>query len=125
MMMNRIFSKIVMTGVMTGGLVLVPVSVWAQQQSESFRHGYGSHMMNWGGGGHGMFFGPIFMIVVLAIVIALTVLLVRWLGGSWHGTQAQHHAMSGPKALNILKERYARGEIDKEEFEERRSVLGD
>ena len=120
MKMNQIFS----TTAMIGGLIMVPVSVWAQQTSEPFRHGYGHNMMGHGGGWHGTFFGPLMMIVVLAIVIALTVLLVRWLGGSWRGPQTSQHVQSGSRSLDILKERYARGEIDKEEYEERRNVLG-
>jgi putative membrane protein len=71
-----------------------------------------------------MIFGPLFMILVLALVIAVAVLLVRWLGGPWHGA-ASHQAPPGRAPLDILKERFARGEIDKEEFEERRRVLGD
>jgi putative membrane protein len=36
-----------------------------------------------------------------------------------------HHAPPGRTPIDILKERFARGEIDKDEFEERRRVLGD
>ncbi len=70
-------------------------------------------------------FGPVFMILVLAVVIAVTVLLVRWLGGPWHSVQPPCHMVPVRTPLDILKERYARGEIDKEEFEERRRILGD
>ena len=108
-----------------GSLALMPAFAWAQQQAETFSHGYGGHMAGWGGGSHGMIFGPIFMILVFVVVIVLVVLLVRWLGGSWYSAQPPHHARSGRAALDILKERFARGEIDKEEFEERRSVLKD
>jgi putative membrane protein len=45
---------------------------------------------------------------------------VRW-PGAWHGTQVP----PGRTPLDILRERFARGEIDKQEFEERRRVLGD
>jgi putative membrane protein len=85
---------------------------------------YGPQMM-WGGGWYGMIFGPVFMVLVLAGVIALVALLVRWLGGPWYGTQPPHHAPAGRMPVDILKERFARGEIDKNEFEERRRVLGD
>lgn len=72
-----------------------------------------------------MIFGPLFMILVLAVVIAVAVLLVRSLGGPWHSAQPPYHMPPGRTPLDILKERFARGEIDKEEFEERRRILGD
>lgn len=106
-------------------IVLLPVTAWAQQTSPDFdRYGWGPHMMGWGGGWFGMIFGPIFMILVLALVIAVAVLIVRWLGGPWHAA-APHQPPSARTPLDILKERFARGEIDKEEFEERRRILGE
>jgi putative membrane protein len=65
------------------------------------------------------------MILFLAVLIAAVVILVRWLGGSWQGTLPTHHAPPGRTPLDILKERFARGEIDKDEFDERRRILGE
>ena len=101
-----------------GGALIVSSPVLAQQAQGPT---YGPHM--WGGGWHGWFFGPIMMIVFIAVAVVVVVLLVRWLGGPGHGG-AQHNP-HGKVPLDILKERFARGEIDKEEFEERRRVLGE
>ena len=96
----------------------LPVIAWAQQQGPQ---PYGPHM--WNGGWYGWFFGPIMMIVFIAVAVVVIVLLVRWLGGVGHGSAT--HGPPGKTPLDILKERFARGEIDKEEFEERRQLLKD
>lgn len=100
---------------------LAPGAVLAQAPSDADRYAYGQHMM-WGGG---WFFGPLFMILFLAVLIAAVVILARWAGGPWQTTVPPHHAPPGRTPLDILKERFARGEIDKDEFEERRRVLGE
>lgn len=106
-----------------GGGVAALLPTWASGQGpaspEWFAHG--PNMMGWGGGWYGMIFGPLFMILVLGLVIAVAVLLVRWLGGPWQGSVS--HVPRSP--MDILKERFARGEIDKEEYDERRRLLGD
>jgi len=76
------------------------------------------HPYMWGGGWAGMIIGPIMMIVVIAAVVVAIVFLVRWLGGG-----SPRERGGGRSALDILEERFARGEIDKEEFEERRRAL--
>ena len=86
---------------------------------------YGGDHMGWGGSGWGwghMLFGGFMMIAFWGGIIVLVVLLVRWIGaGHAHG-----NAMPGHKTpLTILQERFAKGEIDKEEFEERRRLLSD
>lgn len=102
---------------------LAPPGVWAQAQPEPYRYDYGPHMMWWDGGWYGMIFGPLFMILMLAVVIAVVFLLVRWLGGPWQGAVPPHHAPPPRTALDILNERFARGEIDKDEFEEKRRLI--
>ena len=93
------------------------VPAWAQQAGPP----YGPDMM-WPGGWYGMMFlGPVMMLLFIAAVVVLVVLAVRWLGGT--GGAAPRASQS--RALEILKERFARGEIDKEEFEERRRALGE
>lgn len=110
----------------SAALTLTPDAVLAQAPSDADRYTYSPHMMGWGGGWHAMIFGPLFMILFLAALIAVTVLLVRWLGGRWQGTvPSLHHTSPSRTPLDILKERFARGEIDKDEFEERRRVLGE
>jgi len=120
--MTRISNLILTTAV--AAIALMPVWSWAQGPSDADRYAYGPHMMWWGGGWYGMFLGPLFMVLILAAVITLAVLLVRWLGGSSQAA-GPHQISPARTPSDILKERFARGEIDKNEFEERRQVLGE
>lgn len=69
---------------------------------------YGN-MMGWAGGG-------IMMIVFWALFIILIVWIVREVSG-------KHSHLNSSTALDILKERYAKGEINKEEFETKKKDL--
>ena len=80
--------------------------------------------MMWDGGMFHMFFGFLMLILFLAIVVAVVVLLVRWLGGSEHPL-FRPTGQPSHTALDILKERLAKGEIDVAEFEERKRALGE
>jgi putative membrane protein len=74
---------------------------------------YGGHM--WGGG-WSMFFGPLWTTLLLALAVVLIVGVARRYG-------REERAQPGRSALRILEERFARGEINKQEFEERRATL--
>lgn len=66
--------------------------------------------------GFGFGFGGIFMILWWVIIIVGVVALVRWLSHT-SGAQGQGHISGGSRsAMDILKERYARGEIDEAEY---------
>jgi len=104
------------TGVATLLTALAATGAQAQQGTgPAWGHGY------WGGPWHGWFMGPLMMLIFLALVAVVVVLVVRWLGTS----DASREARGRNTPLDTLKERFARGEIDKTEFDERRKVLED
>ena len=83
------------------------------------------HDMMWGGGqwgGFGMVLGPIFMILILVGIIAAVIYVLR-LSGAFGVASGSHQVHD--RALALLKERYAKGEIDSKEFEERKKLLAD
>ena len=77
----------------------------------------------WGMPWYGMVFGPIMMIALLATTIVAVVLVVRWLGISSHFPEP--HGGPEKTPLDVLKERFARGEIEKQEFEDKKRILSE
>ena len=87
---------------------------------------YGWHGVSpWGGEWGHMMFGPLMMFVFVAIVIVAVVLAIRWLGGARQVAAAGPPPPSVKTPVDVLEERYTRGEIDKDEFEERIRILSE
>jgi putative membrane protein len=77
-------------------------------------------MMNdWGSGGWGMGFGFLFMLLFWGLVIVGIVALFRWSMVQKSPNGKSH----GKSPLEILQERYARGEIDHDEYEQKKRDL--
>ncbi len=96
------------------GILIGSISVWlfplagiSLAQWRNYDQGFGPGMWGWRMMG---FMGPFMMIVFWIVIIVVIVLIVRWVKSS------AGHA-PGESALDILKKRYAKGEITKEEFE--------
>lgn len=72
----------------------------------------------WGGAGWGMLFGGPFWI----LLIVLLVVGVLWFSRSSRDAPQRDRRLSG---LDVLDERYARGELDREEYlQKRQDILG-
>lgn len=86
------------------------------------------HDWYWGGGGFG-WVGLLFMLLFWVVIIVGVVFLVRGLWGQNQGRDRDYRGAperQEPRrstALEVLEERYARGEINREEFLERRKDL--
>jgi putative membrane protein len=66
-------------------------------------------------------FGGIFMMIFWGLILVGLVFLIKWLIQSTN--RARSETGNSNRALEILQERYARGEIDTAEFEEKKKVL--
>jgi len=77
-------------------------------------------MMDGYGMAGGFGFGGIFMILWWALIIVGIVALVKWMAASSGG---DGRSGGDSKALEILKQREARGEIDEQEVQKRKRNL--
>ena len=112
---------------------IAALSALAQQQETTqnvptrppYPYGYG-HMGGWGWHPGLVIACTIFAVLAIIGIMAIFVWLVRW---AVHGfpfyRQGFHHLLHGRStALDILEERFARGEIEKAEFEDKRRTIG-
>ncbi len=91
-----------------------PFPVVAQARTWEWDWDMHPMMFMWGAGGLVMM---LMMLAFWGVVIAGLVVGLRWLVG-------QGRSAGRDEALEILRQRYARGEIDKQEFDARRRDLG-
>lgn len=94
-------------------LAMTTMPAWAQSDGRRGTYGHG----DWGWG-HTIF-GSVMMFLFMGGFILLIVLLVRWTGAGGGGRQQS----STPRT--ILDKRFAKGEIDKKEYEERKKTLSE
>jgi putative membrane protein len=91
------------------GIVAQPITAWAQERPWEWHPMWGM----WGAWGFGMM---LFMLLFWVLVIVGVVLGIRWL-------TTQGRESRSDTALEILRQRYARGEINKEEFDAKKRDL--
>ena len=112
---------LIIGGVVVTLLIIVPLIVGLATGWEFCGYEKGGYRMMgpWMMGGFGMgWWMPIVWIAILGLIVWVVITLTKRASGP--STQDSNKNIS---ALEILKERYARGEIGKDEFEEKRKDL--
>lgn len=102
-----------------------PAAIWGRGAAGLYGvHPWARWIMGYGRAGFVGRAWPLgFMIICWVLVIAGAYLIVRWLIDNRGQVAAGPGGGGADRALATLRERYARGEIDDEEYERRRSRL--
>lgn len=84
----------------------------------NYRH-YGQEMMGYG------WFGFVWMFIAIILIVAVVFLIVKVMQNNQQNNQQKqsHTKKKENNALNILQERYAKGELTDEEYEHKKNVL--
>ena len=96
------------------GTLLVPAIALGQERTWEWHGSMHPMMLMWGVGG----------LVILAMILAFWALVIAGLVVGLRWLMGQARPGRRDEAFEILRQRYARGEIDKQEFDARRRDLG-
>jgi putative membrane protein len=118
--MRRFSATLISLGI---SAALIAAGIWfLYDQRGPYHYGYG---VPWSGGPHGMMVsaGGMGVVMVLFWIIVLVALFLLV-----YGVASARHPASGsvkdePDAFEILKRRFARGEIDRAEYQSKRREL--
>ncbi len=110
-------------GAATLGTAAMPRFALAHESGQGFEGHHGMGMM-WDGFGGAWFMGPLMMLLFLVLIVVAFAAVVRWVSGDRVQQQGRPAAQRNA-AREILEQRFARGEIDEEEFRRRRQALED
>ena len=112
-MNKNLKTGLIVGGIVVGLFVVVPLVIGLTTGGGFYRYGMGPGMM----GGWGWFMS-LFWLAIVGFIVWAAIAAIQ-------GRDKGQHEFSAPamSSLEILKERYARGEIKKEEFEEKRKGL--
>lgn len=129
--MTRMIDWLKISGTTLGTSLLMAAPALAQQGpgpgpgqggGPGWGYGYGHPMMGWGGGRFGggwMVAHGVFHLLVLVALIAIVLACVRYFR---HG--CGHYRRGMGVGLEILETRYAKGEIGRDEYLEKKRDLG-
>lgn len=68
-------------------------------------------------------FGIFFMVVFWALIVWAVVVFIKWVAGLNQKRESRETAAREKSPLEILQERYAKGEITKKEYDQKKADL--
>lgn len=108
--------------IMGGAALMLPLLTAVPAHAQPQQMWGADGMMHDGWGWGAMAIGMLMMVLFWGGVVLVVYLAIRWLAGDRNGPPGSRHR---PSALDIAKERYARGEIDRAQYEDLKRTLAD